>query len=88
MRRLAFLTFGLTAALFAQEFRATISGSVTDPQGAAVPGVKVVATETRTNTRSAVTSAATGEYIIPFLRRESTRSPPRRVVSSALFAMA
>jgi hypothetical protein len=57
----------LSSALFAQEFRCTISGSVTDPQGAAVPAVKVVATETRTNTRSSAISAATGEYIIPFL---------------------
>ena len=37
-----------TAGLFAQEYRVTISGSVTDAQGAAIPKATVVARETRT----------------------------------------
>ena len=55
------------AAAFAQEYRGTFSGSVTDPQGSAVPKVKIVATETRTGTKSTALSDATGEYTIPFL---------------------
>jgi hypothetical protein len=51
----------------AQEFRATISGSVTDPAGAAVANVAVVATETRTGTKSPTVSDASGAYTIPFL---------------------
>ncbi|HWB82591.1 MAG TPA: TonB-dependent receptor [Bryobacteraceae bacterium] len=59
---------GLAAsALFAQEYRATISGSVLDPQGAAIPKAAVVATETRTGTRTTATTESTGEYTIPFL---------------------
>lgn len=50
-----------------QEFRATISGSVTDPSGAAVPDVKVTAAEVRTGTTSNTVSDATGHYTIPFL---------------------
>ncbi len=54
-------------AFMAQEFRATISGSVTDPTGAAIPNVRVTATEVRTGTTSEATSNASGEYTIPFL---------------------
>src|SRR5260370_26528601 len=55
------------AALFAQEFRGTCSGSVTDQQGAAVPKAKIVATEPRTGTKSTALSEASGAYTIPFL---------------------
>ena len=54
-------------ALFAQEFRGTIGGTVTDPTGAAVPGAKVVATEIRTGTKSPTVSDSSGQYAIPFL---------------------
>jgi hypothetical protein len=54
-------------ALLAQEYRGTFSGSVTDAQGAAIPGVKVVVTETRTGTKASTVSGGTGEYTIPFL---------------------
>jgi Carboxypeptidase regulatory-like domain len=57
----------IPAAAFAQEFRATISGVVTDPTGAAVPGAKVVATETQTNTKTQTVSGAGGHYALPFL---------------------
>ena len=58
---------GLTAGIvFAQE-RGTLSGSVTDPQGSAIPGAQVVATETRTGTKATATSEATGAYTLPFL---------------------
>jgi hypothetical protein len=61
----AVLLFLFPAA--AQEFRATITGSVTDPSGGAVPGVRVEAQNVDT---SAIASAATNEagvYTIPFL---------------------
>lgn len=46
----------------------TISGNVTDPSGAGVPGVSVTATETGTGFARSVTSDATGHYVIPNLR--------------------
>ena len=46
----------------------TISGNVTDPSGAGVPGVNVTATETGTGFARSITSDATGHYVIPNLR--------------------
>ena len=57
----------LGAALFAQEYRGTFSGSVTDAQGASIPNAKVVITETRTGTKSTTASGPTGKYTVPFL---------------------
>lgn len=51
----------------AQEFRGTISGSVTDPTGAAIPGAQVMAKETSSDTISKTTSNGAGQYVIPFL---------------------
>jgi hypothetical protein len=53
--------------LAAQEFRGTISGTVADPSGAAIPGARV---EARNVGTSAVATAGTNEagvYTIPFL---------------------
>jgi len=59
---------GLAAAsCWAQEYRGTFSGSVTDPQGSAIPKVTIIATEIRTGTKSTATSQPTGEYTLPFL---------------------
>jgi hypothetical protein len=52
---------------FGQEYRATITGSVTDQQGAAIPKAKIVATETRTGTKTLATSENNGEFALPFL---------------------
>jgi len=57
----------IPAALFAQEFRGTISGSVTDPQGAGIPNAKIEAMETRTGAKSQTVSDSAGQYTIPFL---------------------
>jgi hypothetical protein len=54
-------------ALLAQEFRGTISGSVTDEQGAAIASVKILATEVRTGTKTETVSDSTGQYTLPFL---------------------
>src|ERR1041384_6770478 len=56
-----------SAILFAQEFRGTFSGSVTDAQGAGIGQVRIVATETRTGAKSETHSEPSGAYPIPFL---------------------
>src|SRR5579875_4171545 len=57
----------LTGWAGAQEFRGTISGSVTDPSGAVVPGVEIVVKEVHTGTTNRTKSDATGQYVVPFL---------------------
>ena len=64
----AVLTFLLCSALLtAQESRATLSGAVTDPSGAAIPGARITATEIRTGVKSSTVSDASGQYTLPFL---------------------
>lgn len=61
-------TFILVAtSIFAQEFRSTISGAITDPTGATVANAQVTVKETRTNSKSQTTSDASGQYSLPFL---------------------
>jgi len=54
--------------LFAQEFRATISGHVLGATGAAVPNAKIQAVNTATNETTNAASDNSGAYSIPFLR--------------------
>jgi iron complex outermembrane receptor protein len=68
---LALLSVGVVLALsgpaLAQAGRGTVLGDVVDPHKVPVPGVTVVATETRTNvSRTAVTDEA-GRYVFPDL---------------------
>src|SRR5579864_6018750 len=65
-RALAVL-LAVAPAATAQEFRATISGTVVDSTGAALPGTTVTVTETRTGTKSCVASNSSGQYVVPFL---------------------
>ena len=58
----------LASSLLAQEFRATITGRVLDPSGAAVPNVAIRAVNAANNETSNATSDASGAYTIPFLR--------------------
>lgn len=51
----------------AQEFRGTISGSVTDASGAAIPGAAVVVREIHTGTTNRTKSDSAGQYVVPFL---------------------
>src|SRR5581483_530221 len=69
MRRKLFLTTLACLALpaFGQQFRATISGTVSDPQGSLVPNVRIVAKELATGTESQTVSDNSGKYTIPFL---------------------
>ena len=63
------VAFGLVSgiALTGQEFRGAFSGSVTDAHGAAISRAKVVATETRTGSKSETVSEDSGSFAIPFL---------------------
>src|SRR6266567_3551597 len=56
----------LTLGLQAQD-RATLTGTVTDPSGAAIPGATVKAVSTATNTSSETKTNAEGLYTIPYL---------------------
>jgi hypothetical protein len=56
-----------TPRAHAQEFRGTISGAVTDPTGAAVPGAAVQIKEVNTGTTSNTKSDSAGQYVVPFL---------------------
>src|ERR1039458_8273263 len=66
-RSVSLLALFIPAALFAQEFRGTISGSVTDPTGASIPAAKVTVTEEHTGTRIPTVSDSAGQYAATFL---------------------
>lgn len=55
-----------SAVSFAQEFRATITGRVSDPSGGSVPA-KVSVRNLETNVENSVTAGEGGEFTIPFL---------------------
>ncbi len=62
----------LTALLFAgacwaQEYRAVVSGRITDPQDASVAGVDITATRIDTGAKHATVSDGEGRYSLPFL---------------------
>src|SRR5438270_12190932 len=68
--RLAFLVVlvcFLAGAMSAQTITASITGTVTDPSGAIVPNVKVVATNSATNIANTATTNESGVYNILFL---------------------
>src|SRR5215510_9875178 len=58
---------GLLAPSAAQENRATIVGTVTDPQGNVISSATIKATNTETNTATSTTSNESGLYTLPFL---------------------
>ncbi|HYP06407.1 MAG TPA: TonB-dependent receptor, partial [Bryobacteraceae bacterium] len=57
----------LPAALTAQESRASLTGVVTDPSGAAIPGAIVSARHLATNAPTETTTNESGNYVLPFL---------------------
>ncbi len=67
-KRLLILSLGLTAICSAQVNRATITGIVTDPSGAVVPSVKVVATHVETGTSSNTSTTTAGAYTLAALQ--------------------
>lgn len=54
--------------IHAQEFRATITGRVTDASGGGVPDAKITAVNSKTNETAAATTGADGDYTIPLLK--------------------
>src|SRR6266516_3679788 len=63
--RLALGICTFIAMAFGQESRATISGTITDPQGALVPGAKIAVKNLATNVVSTVESNERGFYTVP-----------------------
>ena len=57
----------LGAAALAQQTTATVTGTVTDPTGALVPGVTITVTNLATNGVRETKSDETGSYTLPFL---------------------
>ena len=63
---LAVLLLAIGSAV-GQEFRGTITGTVTDPNGAIVSGASVTVKNVGTNVSSTVTTNDSGAYTVPFL---------------------
>ncbi len=61
------LSFALSARVFAQTFRGTVSGTVTDSSGAAIPGARVTLTHPSTDFSLTIPSGSSGEYLFPEL---------------------
>src|SRR5579872_730622 len=58
------VTLLITVSLSAQVTTTTLSGTVSDPSRAAVPGAQVTVTNTDTGLRRMVTTNSTGNYVI------------------------
>ncbi len=67
LKRLVLTSVLGAAALWSQEFRATLVGRVADPSGAPVPKAAVSVTQKDTNVQRHVVTSDTGDYTIPFL---------------------
>jgi hypothetical protein len=67
LRHVALVALFVPTAVFCQEFRGTISGAVTDPTGAALPGAKVTVTEIHTGTKIPTVADSAGQYNAPYL---------------------
>ena len=61
------LSFKLMTSTSAQTYTATVTGTVSDPQGATIPKVKVVATNQGTKLEYTAQTSDSGVYTIPFL---------------------
>ena len=63
----AIVVLGAARASAAQDFRGTILGRVTDPQGAAIPHVPVLVTNEDTEVAFEALTQTDGAYAAPFL---------------------
>ena len=61
------LTFFSASTVIAQESRATITGTVFDQQGGAIPGATVTVKQLATNLERTTTTNDSGLYVLPFL---------------------
>lgn len=64
---LAGILYVASSVVWSQEFRGTITGTVTDPQGAVVPQAQIYVEEGATGSRFTTASNAEGLYTAPFL---------------------
>jgi len=64
---LLLLLFAFAPVTFAQEVRASITGTVTDSQGASIPGVTITAVNVANNASTTQVTNAAGLYLTPFL---------------------
>jgi hypothetical protein len=64
---LGFLLLLMATSLIAQTFRGTILGTVTDPQGAVIPGAKVTVHNVNTGLERVTQTSADGSYSVPEL---------------------
>jgi hypothetical protein len=67
MLRVVLGLLGFAAVLSAQEFRATVTGTVTDPQGSIIPNAKVEMINLATRVSNEARTNESGVYIVPFL---------------------
>ena len=69
-RTFALIVLALTLPLLAlaQDNRGTLTGAVTDPNGAAVAGASVTVRNTVTNEERVVTTSDDGNYTVPYLQ--------------------
>src|SRR5215210_2248451 len=58
----------LAFTAFPQDFRATLTGHVSDPNGAAVSGATVTVRNSQTNEEKTATTSEEGNYTVPFLQ--------------------
>ncbi len=61
------ILLGVVLPLFGQSDRGTITGTVSDPSGAVIPGATVTATNVATGVANKVTTTGAGAYTIPLL---------------------
>ncbi|MDR3724489.1 MAG: carboxypeptidase-like regulatory domain-containing protein [Terracidiphilus sp.] len=66
-RLLLVFLFSLIAVGHTQEFRATISGRVSDPSGAVVPNAQIQVTNQESGIKASTVSNSGGDYVLPFL---------------------
>jgi hypothetical protein len=65
--KLCLALLALGCSLAAQEFRATITGTVTDPQGSTIPNARVEAVNLATQVANEARTNESGVYVVPFL---------------------
>ena len=66
-RVVLFILVFVGAYACAQEFRGSLTGQVTDPTGAAIPGAQVIVTSAATGTTAHTVTGPQGFYNVPFL---------------------
>ncbi len=63
----ALMLLAFVASLFAQDFRATVTGIVSDQNGAAIPNATIKAINVETNETKEAKTSAGGHYTLPYL---------------------